>query len=236
MKNEKLSGMKLTPQELAKTIDHTLLQPYATQADVEMLCEEARGFGFATVFVNPMYVELAVDLLRKSGVKVGTAVGFPFGANTSEAKAFETNDVVIRGAQEIDMVINIGALKSGHLELVQEDIEGVVAAARKNDVTVKVIIETCYLTDDEKRTACRLSERAGADFIKTSTGFGVGGATIEDVRLLRSLVSPRLGVKASGGIRTAEQVLAMLEAGASRIGTSAGVKIMEEYIAKIGEK
>lgn len=224
--------MKLTSEQLAKTIDHTLLQPFATKADIEMLCEEAKHFEFATICVNPSYVELAARLLRNSNIKVDTVVGFPLGANTPEAKVFETHDAIMRGAEEIDMVINVGALKSGNLELVKDDIEGVVYAARKNGSIVKVIIETCYLTKEEKCTACRISEQAGADFVKTSTGMGKAGATVEDVRLLRSLLSENVGIKASGGIRTVADALRMLEAGATRIGTSAGVAIMEEYIKR----
>lgn len=214
--------------ELAKYIDHTLLKPEASELEVKQLCEQAKHYRFFSVCVNPTYLDKVVEILKSSKVKVGTVIGFPLGANAPEVKAFEANDAILRGAQELDMVINIGSLKSGNLTLVQEDIEGVVSSARRRSVLVKVIIEACFLDDETKRIACRICERAGADFVKTSTGWGTRGATIKDVQLIRAAVSSRIGVKASGGIRTASQALALIEAGANRIGTSASVKIMEE--------
>jgi deoxyribose-phosphate aldolase len=224
--------MELTQEQLAKTIDHTILRPEATEEDIIEFCREAKRFNFATVCLNPVYVNLAIELLEDSEIKVGTVVGFPLGASASEVKAFEAHDAVLRGAGEIDMVMNVGALKGGKLEFVRNDIMGVVNAARKNNVVVKVILETCFLSDEEKQVACRVSEEAGADFVKTSTGLAKAGARVEDVALMRSCVSEHIGVKASGGIRTVDDALKMLEAGASRIGTSVGVKIMEEYASK----
>ncbi|MDI6821456.1 MAG: deoxyribose-phosphate aldolase [Actinomycetota bacterium] len=235
--------MTITKGELAKSIDYTLLRPDAIPEDIRRLCREARAYNFATVFVNPFYVNLAAELLKNSPVKVGTVVGFPLGASAPITKRFEAENVIERGAREIDMVMNIGALKAGDLEIVHRDIHTVVDVVRQKEIEesagtilVKVIIETCYLTNMEKRIACRVVEEAGADFVKTSTGFGPGGATIEDVMLLRESVSPEIGIKASGGIRTYEQVMMMLDAGASRIGTSAGVQIMEEFLQKLGVK
>lgn len=221
--------MKLTAEQLAKKIDHTLVRPEAVEKDIEKICEEAKKYKFMSVVVSPCYIELAKGFLTGSAVKVGTVVGFPFGGSTPEAKAFEAHDAVLRGVDDIDMVINVGALKSGNLELIQDEIEGVVSASLKKRVIVKVIFETCYLDEEQKRAACLISERAGANFVKTSTGFGPEGATVEDVKLLRSCVSSRIGVKAAGGIRTYNTVLKMLKSGATRIGTSAGVKIMKEF-------
>lgn len=221
--------MELTYEQLARYIDHTLLKPEASKLEVKKLCQEAAGLGFYSVCVNPAYLDDVVELLRGSKVKVGTVVGFPLGANTPEVKAFEANDAILQGAQELDIVMNIGAFKSGDLNLVREDIEGVVSSAKRNSVLVKVIIETAFLSEEEMRIACRLCERAGADFVKTSTGWGPRGATVEDVKLIRSFLSPRIRVKAAGGIRTAAQAVSLIEAGADRIGTSAGVKIMEEF-------
>lgn len=221
--------MGLTYEQLAKYIDHTLLKPEASKLEVKKLCQEAAGLGFYSVCVNPVYLDDVVELLRGSKVKMGTVVGFPLGANTPEVKAFEANDAILRGAQELDMVMNIGAFKSGDLNLVREDIEGVASSAKRNSVLVKVIIETALLSEEEMRIACRLCERAGADFVKTSTGWGPRGATVEGVELIRSFLSPKVKVKAAGGIRTAAQAISLIEAGADRIGTSAGVKIMEEF-------
>ncbi len=220
--------MELTDQKLAKHIDHTLLKPEASELEIKQLCEEAENFGFFSVCVNPMYLDRVVEKLKRTKIKICTVIGFPLGANTPEVKAFEANDAILRGAQELDMVMNIGALKSGNLSLVSEDIEGVVSSARRRSVLVKVIVETSLLNNEEKRIACRICERAGADFVKTSTGWGTRGATIEDVKLLRAAVSPQIGVKASGGIRTASKAIALIAAGANRIGTSSGVKIMAE--------
>ncbi len=209
--------------DLAKYIDHTLLKPEATAEDVRKLCAEARDFGFASVCVNGGFAELAANELKGSGVKTCVVVGFPLGAGTSAAKAFETADAVSRGAEEIDMVLSVGRLRSGETAAVREDIRAVVQAAE--GALVKVIIEACLLTDEQKELACRLAEEAGAHFVKTSTGFSTGGATVEDVSSMRRTVGDRLGVKASGGIRTREDAERMIAAGASRIGASASVKI-----------
>lgn len=207
-------------------IDHTLLKPEATKDQIIALCEEAKKYSFASVCVNPTWVKNAAEQLKGSDVKVCTVIGFPLGANTPEVKAFETKDAIENGAQEVDMVINIGALKSGDDDIVQQDIEAVVKAA-KGKAIVKVIIETALLNDNEKRKACELSRIAGADFVKTSTGFASGGATIEDVKLMRAVVGPEMGVKASGGVRNFEDMKNMIDAGATRIGASSGVQIMQ---------
>jgi deoxyribose-phosphate aldolase len=219
----------LTKEQLAKLIDHTLLKPGATKDDVKRLCEEAEKYGFWSVCVNPTYVSLATDILGASDVKVCSVVGFPLGANTPEVKALEAERAVNDGASEVDMVLNVGALKSRDYELVKEDIRKVVerAKARKNTV-VKVIIEAGLLTDDEKVLACRLVKESGADFVKTSTGLNAPGATVEDVELMRSVVGSDFGLKASGGIRTYRDAAKLVEAGANRIGTSSGVAIIEE--------
>lgn len=209
-------------------IDHTLLKPTATRGDIERLCREGMKYGFKSVVVNPTHVPLVAQLLKGSDVKVCSVASFPFGTTFPEVKAFEAEKAVENGAHEVDMVINLSALKSGDHELVRKDIQGVVNVKRsRGDLVVKVIIETGYLTDEEKVTACRLAEEAGADFVKTSTGL-VDGATVEDVRLIRKTVGRDMGVKASGGIRSLKQALAMIEAGANRIGTSSGVAIIEE--------
>jgi len=207
-------------------IDHTLLKTDATEDDVRRLCQEALEYGFASVCVQPVYVSLAARLLEGSPVKVCSVAGFPFGANLTETKAFEARAAVDDGAAEIDMVINVGALKSRDYRAVVSDIEGVVKAVGR-DALVKVILETGLLTDDEKVTACRLSQEAGAHFVKTSTGFIAGGATEEDVRLMRETVGPEMGVKAAGGIRDAATALRMIAAGASRLGCSASVAVMQ---------
>ena len=212
---------------LANMIDHTLLKPDATQQEVAQLCFEARKYEFASVCVNPTWVPLCAQLLQASRVKVCTVIGFPLGATSSETKAFETKTAIDQGATEIDMVINIGALKARDLELVAKDIRGVVNAAHSRGIIVKVIIETALLTDEEKTIACLLSKEADADFVKTSTGFAGGGATVHDVELMRKTVGPEMGVKASGGVRTFEDADAMIKAGATRIGASAGVKIIQ---------
>jgi deoxyribose-phosphate aldolase len=213
--------------DLAKTIDHTLLKPDATQDQIAQLCYEARKYGFASVCVNPTWVELCAQLLKGSPVKVCTVIGFPLGATAPEVKAFETQTAIRQGASEIDMVINIGALKARDLELVAKDIRGVVATAHAQAAIVKVIIEAVLLTDEEKTIACLLSKEAGADFVKTSTGFASGGATVHDVELMRKTVGPEMGVKAAGGVRTYEDAENMIKAGATRIGASAGVKIIQ---------
>lgn len=212
--------------DISKAIDHTLLKPDASKAGIMKLCNEAALYGFKAVCVNPSHVVLCKELLKGTDVKVATVVGFPLGANTTETKVFETKDSVLKGADEIDMVINIGALKEGDYKLVEDDIKAVVDACRGQAI-VKVIIETCLLTDDEKRKACELSLSAGAHFVKTSTGFSTGGATVEDVALMKSVVGDNLEVKASGGVRDRETAIKMIEAGATRIGTSSGIKIIE---------
>jgi deoxyribose-phosphate aldolase len=222
--------MEISRQQLAKMIDHTMIKPTATKDDIVKLCKEAEKHGFGCVCVNSACVPLAKQLLRETDVKVASTVGFPFGSSLPEVKAFEARKALEKGAREIDMVLNIGALKSGDYETVKRDIERVVDVKRShgNDLVIKVIIETGYLTKEEKVMACKLAKEAGADFVKTSTGF-VGGATIEDVRLMRETVGRDMGVKAAGGIRTLREALAMIEAGANRIGTSTGVAIIEEF-------
>ncbi len=212
---------------IAALIDHTLLKPDATAADIGRLCAEARTYRFATVCVNPCWVTLAASELDGSPVKVCTVIGFPLGANTTETKIFETIFAMQQGALEIDMVMNIGAWKGRDEAVVDADIRGVVEAAHARGAIVKVILETALLDDAEKAGACRIAQSAGADFVKTSTGFGPGGATVEDVALLRRVVGPKMGVKASGGIRTIEDFRKMIAAGASRIGASASVRIIE---------
>ena len=212
---------------LAKYIDHTLLKPDATEAQIEQLCAEAREYGFASVCVNSCYASLAARLLAGSDVAVCCVIGFPLGASTTAAKAFEAADAAQNGATEIDMVINVGAAKDGRWDDVEADIAG-VAAAIEGKALLKVIIETCLLTDAEKIEACRAAVRAGADFVKTSTGFSKAGATAADVALMRKTVGPEIGVKAAGGIRTYADAMAMIEAGASRIGASAGIAILAE--------
>lgn len=213
-------------KELEKYIDHTLLRADAKTDEIRKLCAEAKEYGFFSVCVNPCFVEFCSRELQGSDVKVCTVIGFPLGASTSKVKAFETADAVERGAEEIDMVINISALKEGDEDLVRRDIEAVVAAA-KGKALVKVIIETCLLTEEEKIRACILAKKAGADYVKTSTGFGSGGAIAEDIRLMRETVGQEMGVKASGGVRTTQDAQKMIESGASRIGASASVAIVK---------
>jgi deoxyribose-phosphate aldolase len=219
-------------QPLAFKIDHTLLKPEASEAEIRELCEEARAHGFYSVCVNPANVALCAGLLAGSTVKVCTVVGFPLGASTSAVKAFETRDAIANGAQEIDMVIDLGALKSGHWDRVAADIRAVVEAA--GGVLVKVILETALLSDDEKREVCVRAQAAGADFVKTSTGFAKGGATVEDIRLMRRTVGPEMGVKASGGVRDRATAIALVEAGATRLGASASVAIVTGAEATAG--
>jgi deoxyribose-phosphate aldolase len=218
----------MTSGEVARLIDQTLLKPEATRQNIEVLCREALDFKFVNVCINPAWITLAAQLLRGSGVGVCAVVGFPFGATTADAKAYEARGAIARGAHEIDMVINIGALKSGEHDGVLRDIESVTAACRQGSAVSKIIIEAALLTEDEKVTACTLAKAAGADFVKTSTGFGPGGATAADVRLMRSVVGPAMGIKAAGGIRDLTSVKAMIAAGATRIGTSAGVRSVQE--------
>lgn len=207
-----------------KYIDHTLLKPDVTAAMIDKLCAEAKEHDFASVCVNPYWVKRSASLLAGTDVKVCTVIGFPLGASTPEVKAAETRDAIANGATEVDMVLNVGALKYGDLEAVKGDVAAVKQAA--GEVLVKVILETGLLTDEEKVTACKLCVEAGADYVKTSTGFGPGGATVEDIALMRKTVGPDIGVKASGGVRDGEAARAMIEAGASRIGTSSGVAIV----------
>ncbi|HJQ31028.1 MAG TPA: deoxyribose-phosphate aldolase [Pyrinomonadaceae bacterium] len=221
-------GEGATARDWAGFVDHTLLKPEASEADITRLCEEAAQYGFASVCVNPSWVKTSACVLRGSGVPVCTVVGFPLGATLPDVKAYETRRAIFDGAREIDMVINIGALKSGDDCAVEYDIRAVVEAAHEYGVLVKTIIETALLTDDEKVRACLAAKRAGADFVKTSTGFAKSGATVADVALMRRTVGPDLGVKAAGGVKGISDARAMLEAGATRIGASVGVKIAQE--------
>ena len=221
-------GAAPTDGSLSHLIDHTLLKPDATQDQIAQLCYEARKYRFASVCVNPSWVKLCADLLKSSGVLVCTVVGFPLGATSPEAKAFEAQKAIRDGATEVDMVINVGALKSRDWELVESDVAGVARVCRAGGAILKVIIEAALLTDEEKVAACQLAKVAGADFVKTSTGFGPGGATAEDVALMRYVVGAEMGVKAAGGIRTRADAERMIEAGADRIGASASVKIIQE--------
>lgn len=215
--------------QYSKMIDHTLLKPDAKEEQINKIIEEALKYEFASVCVNPTWVKLAADKLKKSKVAVCTVIGFPLGAETTNTKVFEAKDAILNGADEIDMVINIGALKDKKDDFVEKEIGEIVNAARGKAI-VKVIIETCLLNEEEKIRACRLAVKAGANFVKTSTGFSTGGATIEDVRLMRKTVGEDVGVKASGGIHSKVEMDNMIKAGANRIGASAGVKIMEDYL------
>ncbi|MFH2103709.1 MAG: deoxyribose-phosphate aldolase [Chloroflexota bacterium] len=218
--------------DIASLIDHTLLKPDATPDQIAQLCYEARKYEFASVCINPGHVKLCTDLLRGSKVKVCTVIGFPLGASSPEVKAYETETALRDGATEIDMVINIGALKGRDHTLVARDIQGVVNVGHAAGAIVKVIIETSLLTDEEKITACLLAKEAGADYVKTSTGFAGGGATADDVALMRRTVGPVMGVKASGGVKSFEDAQSMVAAGATRLGASAGVKIVQDEQAK----
>lgn len=226
----KMEELRLSAEarKLAGLIDHTLLRPEATRADIEKVCDEALRFGFAAVCVHPAWTALVADRLRGSSVKAATVAGFPFGAAAPAIKRKEAELALCCGAAEIDMVINIGALRSGEGERVASDIRGVVEVCHSAGAILKVIIETCYLSDPEKILACQLAQQTGADFVKTLTGLGPTGASVADVRLMRQTVGPEMGVKAAGGIRTLAHALGMLGAGATRLGTSAGVGIMEE--------
>jgi deoxyribose-phosphate aldolase len=221
-------GETATAHDWASLIDHTLLKPEAAYADIKKLCDEAREFGFASVCVNPGWVKQAAEFLKGSGVPVCTVIGFPLGATLPDVKAYEARRAIFNGAREVDMVINIGALKSGDDCAVEDDIKAVVEAAHENHILCKVIIETALLTDEEKVRACIAAKNAGADFVKTSTGFAKGGATANDVSLMRRTVGKELGVKASGGVKGIDDARAMFEAGATRIGASVGVKIAQE--------
>lgn len=219
------AGDGYTPADMAKYIDHTYLKPEASVNEIRKICDEAKKYHCASVCVNPSYIQYVAQQLEGSGVTPCCVIAFPFGTSTPEAKAFEASDAASKGAREIDMVINVGAIKSGDWLLVKRDIEGVVNAV-KGRAKVKVIIEACLLTDEEKVKACTVAKLAGAAFVKTSTGYSTGGATVEDVRLMRETVGPEIGVKASGGVRTYDDAVAMLKAGANRLGCSSTMKIV----------
>ena len=216
-------------EKLVKLFDHTYLKPYATEADMEKLCEEAKTYGFAMVAVNSVQTKRCKELLKGTDVHVGAAISFPLGQTTIETKVFETKDAIANGADEIDYVINITELKEGNYAYIKEEMHRIVAACREAGVIVKVIFENCFLTDEEKRVLCRIALEEKPDYIKTSTGFGTGGATLEDVKLMKSMVGDAVKVKAAGGIRDLAACLAMVEAGAEQIGTSASIKITEEF-------
>lgn len=219
--------IEITKKQLSKMIDHTNLKPDATQQDIINLCKEAKKYGFCAVCISPMYVSLAHELLKDTDVKVDSVAGFPLGYTFTKVKAFETKELIDSGADEIDMVINLVALKQKNYSLVLDDIKAVVKAAKGK--TVKVILETCYLTDKQIIKACKLSKEAGAHFVKTSTGFGPSGAKVEHVKLMRETVGEKMGVKAAGGIRTFNDAIRFIKAGANRIGTSSGVAIIEGF-------
>ncbi len=228
---EKLDVKTLTQKKLAKTIDHSLLNPTVTDDDLREGCKLADKYQTATVCVKPYHVKRASELLLNSDVKVCMVIGFPQGGHLAKIKALEAEQAIADGAEELDMVINIGALKSKRFSFIREDIKAVVDVARKHkDILVKVILENCYLSDDEKITACKLAEEAGADYVKSSTGFGTGGATIHDIELMYETVGPRLGVKAAGGVRSLEAILDAIRTGATRIGATATEKIIESWI------
>ncbi|MFQ5420750.1 MAG: deoxyribose-phosphate aldolase [Anaerolineae bacterium] len=220
------------PALIARVIDHTLLRPDATEANVARLCAEAIEYNFASVCVNPTHVRFVADQLRETAVKTCAVVGFPLGATTTHDKIIETEQAIRTGAEEIDMVINIGALKGGDYEFVEQQIAAVVQTAHNHHALCKVIIETSYLTDEEKVLVCEMAVHAGADYVKTSTGFSGSGATVADITLMRRVVGPTLGVKASGGVRTLADARAMIRAGANRIGASSGVKIVQEELGE----
>jgi deoxyribose-phosphate aldolase len=221
-------GETASARDWASLIDHTLLKPEAAAADIRTLCEEAAQFGFASVCINPFWVKICAEILKNSGVPVCTVIGFPLGANATDTKVYETRRAIFDGACEVDMVVNVGALKSGDDCTVERDIRLVVEAAHESETICKVIIETALLTDEEKVRACLAAKAAGADFVKTSTGFAKGGATVQDIALMRGVVGADLGVKASGGVKSLEDARAMVQAGATRIGASVGVKIAQE--------
>lgn len=218
--------MEITKKNVAGIIDHTLLKPEATEADIDRICKEAIEYEFASVCVNPSFVKQSALALKDSNVNVATVIGFPLGATSSASKAYETRVAIADGADEVDMVISVGRAKSGNWDYVRDDIKAVVDAAAPTHTLVKVIIETCLLTDDEKVKACQCAKEAGADFVKTSTGFSTAGAKAEDVALMRKTVGPEMGVKASGGIHTSEEAIAMINAGANRLGVSAGIAVV----------
>jgi deoxyribose-phosphate aldolase len=219
---------------LARLMDHTLLRPQATRSQIEQLADEARQWCFGSICVNPTWVPVAVEKLRGSGVKVAAVIGFPFGATMTSIKRAEAEAVITAGAEEVDMVMNIGAMRSGDLEAVENDIRGVVEVCHAAGALLKVILENAYLSNEEKVGASRIVKRAGADYVKTSTGFAPSGATADDVRLMRNTVGPEMGVKAAGGIRNLADAMSVLEAGATRLGTSASIAILEEGVAALG--
>lgn len=224
--------MKLDSHAIARMIDQTLLKPFASDEDLRAFCEESAKYHFAMVAINSAPTALCREVLKDSDVHVGAAIGFPLGQTTIDVKCFETQKAIEEGADEIDYVINIGKLKSGNWDYIEEEMRRIVAICRENGKLSKVIFENCYLTDEEKTRLCEIALKVKPDFIKTSTGFGTGGATVEDVRLMKRMVGDEIGVKAAGGIRSLADALAMIEAGATRIGTSAGVKIVEELNAR----
>lgn len=222
----------ISKKDLANMVDHTLLRADASSEELKELCKEADEFGFKMVAINSSPVSQCKEYLENSSVHVGAAIGFPLGQTTIETKVFEVKDAIKNGADEIDYVINIGELKNGNPEYIEREMEAIVAAANEGGILSKVILENCYLTDKEKETVCEIAKRVKPDFVKTSTGFGTGGATIEDVKLMKSIVGDDVKVKAAGGIRSLESALEMIEVGAERLGTSSGIKIIEEYEAK----
>lgn len=228
---KRVLGQEGSSENIARMIDHTLLKQNASEEQIKMLCKEAKEYQFCSVCVNPSYVPLCYEELRGSGVKVCTVIGFPLGATTTKTKIFEANEAIENGANEVDMVVNVGKIKSGDWQFVKKDIADLVTAVHGRAI-VKVIIEACLLTDEEKVHVCQIAKEVGADFVKTSTGFSTGGATVQDVVLMRKTVGSDMGVKASGGVRGPEDAKAMVEAGANRLGTSAGVSIMQGYNSK----
>lgn len=227
-----LNTSELTPDILAGIIDHTFLKPFGTKDDIEKLCAEAHKYTFAMVAINPAEIECCAELLKDSPVRVGAAIGFPLGQNTVAVKDFETKDAIEKGATEVDIMINVRALKAGQPDIVRQEIRNMVKHCKAAGVISKVIFETCYLDHVDIVTVCQIAKEEGADFVKTSTGFGTAGATVEHIALMRATVGPDMGVKASGGVRTLDEALAMIEAGANRIGTSSGVRIVEELVAR----
>jgi deoxyribose-phosphate aldolase len=230
-----ISPAKLDAERLARTIDHTLLKPEATEAQIVLLCQQAREYHFAAVCVNPTYVALCRELLRNTEIQVACVAGFPLGATFPEVKAYEAQRAIAAGATEVDMVFNVGALKDRRYDDVLQDIATVLQACHAKGAILKVIIEAALLADEEKIAACYLAQEAGADYVKTSTGFGPGGAKLEDVALMRRTVGPTMGIKAAGGIRTCSDALAMIGAGATRLGASAGLKIVREARAEVSQ-
>lgn len=222
----------MTKEQLVKRFDHTCLYAYATEAHMKKLCDEARAYNFAMVAVNSVQVKLCKKFLKDTDVHVGAAIGFPLGQTTIASKVFETVDAIQNGADEIDYVINITELKDGNYDYIREEMRQIVAECRKANVISKVIFENCYLTQEEKEILCKIALEVKPDFIKTSTGFGTGGATLDDVKLMKSIVGDAVKVKAAGGVRDLETCMAMVEAGAERIGTSAAVKITEEFVSR----